>query len=563
MKHPALTRLFSIVLAILCLTMLLAGLGCAAGAVSGRGSAMADLARLEDRIEEYRQILSALDGGSSYQELDYALSEEREQHDDQASQHRMDLAVYTATRGGIRAGAEALDQAEDAFAQGKAQYQAGLALFEEQEAAFWEGYRQFQEGKQQLEDGRKTMELAQAALSGLRTQLEQNRTLAAILESEDENARKELSVAAYDSLLQSLDQAVYLYDMLKDQGGISAEQVQQLAAMLAQQTDADLSWLTEEMAWEGITEESLAELETRVAEATGMTVDEIRAQIQQQRDSVAGQDADVPISEEQFEALQAAYIQAREWLQTVDSAMEEKLSEYESQLAELEDQLNTAQEQIEALEPCMEQGKAAIEQARAALDLAGSQMRLGEQGLADGRRQLEEQAAELDAQAEKLRAEKVELDAEAEALEKLQAAAEEQREQERRETSVRLMLLEREGIQTRVDSGMALLPAAEDYAEALLRQTEATARGRLCVSALMILGAIAGFAAIPAAFEKTKKRFWLIAPVLLCFGCAVGAELLCRSLGRGDSYSALSVAAFATVQLFLVIPKEKRAAGSL
>ena len=73
----------------------------------------------------------------------------------------------------------------------------------------------------------------------------------------------------------------------------------------------------------------------------------------------------------------------------------------------------------------------------------------------------------------------------------------------------------------------------------------------------MILGALAGFIGIPAAFEKTKSRFWLIAPVLLCFGCAVGAEIQCRMLGRGDSYSALAAAVFAAIQLALVIPKEK------
>ena len=75
--------------------------------------------------------------------------------------------------------------------------------------------------------------------------------------------------------------------------------------------------------------------------------------------------------------------------------------------------------------------------------------------------------------------------------------------------------------------------------------------------ALMILGGIAGFLGIPAAFEKTKSRFRLIAPVLFCLCFAVGAEVLCRMLGRGDSYSALAAAFFAVLQLALVVPGKK------
>ena len=168
MKHPALTRLFAVVLAVLCLTMLLAGLGSILGALRDRDGAMADYGRLTGRIEEYEQVLSELEGRVSFREGDQAFREAQEEHDDQAAQHRMDLAVYTATRGGLRAGAAALDEAENAFQQGMAQYYAGVALFEEQERAFWEGYEQFQAGKRQLEEARKTLELAQAALQSLR-----------------------------------------------------------------------------------------------------------------------------------------------------------------------------------------------------------------------------------------------------------------------------------------------------------------------------------------------------------------------------------------------------------
>ena len=559
LKHPALTRLLSLVLAVLCLAMLLAGLGSIAGAISGRDSAMADYGRLTGRIEEYEQILSELQGQTGYREANLAFTEKQEQHDEQAAQHRMDLAVYTATRGGLQAGSAALDQAEEAFNQGMAQYYAGIALFEEQEKAFWEGYEQFQEGKRQLAEARKTLELAQTALSSLRNQLEQSRGLAAILESEDEDARRELTVAAYDGLLQSLDQAVGLYEMLREQGGISAGQLQQLAEMLAQQSDTDLGELLDGIEWQDISAEALADLESRVTAATGMSVPEIRAQIQQQRDAAADMDADAPISEEQFALLQAGYQQSRALLQAVDEAMEQKLSEYEGKLREAQTQLDAAQAQIDAMEPMMEQGKIMMEQARAALDAAGGQIWAGRQGLADGRRQIDEQAEELARQEEELRREKDELDEEAAVLEEESDALERQRQLAQRETSLRLILLEREGIQQRVDDGMELLPAAKDCAEALLQDTERMTKGRLWVSGLMIFGAICGFAGIRAAFEKTEKRFWLLAPPILCLGCALGAEAVCRSLGRGDSYSALAVAVFAALLICVAAPRKKKA----
>ena len=403
MKHPALTRIFSLVLAVLCLTMLLAGLGLVRSAVKGRDKSMAEYGRLTERIEEYRQIDEGLRGGESYQEASLALQEEQRLHDEKASQHRMDLAIYTATRSGLQSGAAALDQAESAYWAGRMQYDEGYALFEEQEKAFWDGYEEFQEGKRQLAEARKTLELAENMLRALRSQLNQSRQLVAILESDDPEARQQLTVAAFDGLLQALDSAVQVYEMLEDQDGISPEQMELVAQMIAQESDVDVSELLNGMTWTGISGDDLRELESMVTEATGMSLGEIRSLIQQQRDEVAAMDADSPISEEQFAALQAVYAQSRELILQVDSVMDAKLTEYESEVAETRAQLDAAQAQIDAMEPILEQGRIAIEQARAALDSAGDQMLEAERALAEGRRQLEEQMAQLKEKEEQLR----------------------------------------------------------------------------------------------------------------------------------------------------------------
>ena len=142
-------------------------------------------------------------------------------------------------------------------------------------------------------------------------------------------------------------------------------------------------------------------------------------------------------------------------------------------------------------------------------------------------------------------------------LEEKSAAAQELQELERRETSLRLMLLERDEIWERTERGMELLEAADDYTALLSRQILDHFSDLLWIGGLLVFGGVIGFLQIPSAFEKNKSRFWLIAPVFLCLGCAVATELLCRMQGRGDSYSALGAAIFALVQLALVIPKKK------
>ena len=91
-----------------------------------------------------------------------------------------------------------------------------------------------------------------------------------------------------------------------------------------------------------------------------------------------------------------------------------------------------------------------------------------------------------------------------------------------------------------------------------------TADVRECVLSLLrergLGGTAKSFEEYKKYFEKNKSRFWLIAPVILCLGCAAAAELLCRMQGRGDSYSALGAAIFALIQLALVIPKKKKKA---
>ena len=163
--------------------------------------------------------------------------------------------------------------------------------------------------------------------------------------------------------------------------------------------------------------------------------------------------------------------------------------------------------------------------------------------------------------AARLQYEKKRLDVEAVQLKDFADAVEYRKQLEQDERSLRLMLLKREAVETRYDAGMALADAAVSAADEAADAANENWKGRMLSYLLLIAGGIVGFLGLPAAFEKTKSRFLLLAPVLLCLLCAAGAEALCLYLGRGSSYSALAAGIFALIQFLISAPKVKHPAN--
>ena len=120
------------------------------------------------------------------------------------------------------------------------------------------------------------------------------------------------------------------------------------------------------------------------------------------------------------------------------------------------------------------------------------------------------------------------------------------------------MLLKREAIQNGVDAGLSLEDAAYAAAQDLADGADEAWQGRALAYLLLLAGGVFGLIGIPAAFEKIRSRFLLLAPVLLCLLCAAGAEAVCLYQGRGSSYSALAAGIFALVQLAVCIPRVKK-----
>ena len=566
MKHPALTRVFSIVLCVFCLVMALAGVLGLSSNDRDRQKNLDDLARLQGRLEDYRQLSETLRDGDSYDQVSAALDARQSQHDEDAARHRSELATYTATQGGIAMGVEALDEADILFAQGKAKYEQGRAAFDA-------AYALFQQAKETMALLWSYYQSAMDQLGAAEGYLASAQSFEAALSGGEELTRGAV-VSAYDNAVAAVDQGIALLDTVRELSpqldaiaAMTPQDITQMAGMMEAGVELPVSAeeLTEikttyDEVWARV-KELIAEIdrqnpqvEQAVVDATGMTFSELRAQTQAQRDALAARDPSEPLPAEQQEALRFAYEENSAVIRAAMIAAGSQMEGVAGTLAELRALLESMQAQIDRMDAAMEKGKAAMDQAGEAIQKGGDELYWN-------RALIWYQMGQQEEKAEELRQEKEELEAEAKELESLDAEAKARKEQEQRLNSLRLMLLDREEIQDRVDQGMSLPDAGEAYARDYARETERVYQLRRLFNILMLAGAVFAFAALPTAFEALRSRVLFALPVLLCLGCALGVEGICRYLGRGDSYSALAAAGFALILLLVGLPRKKQRPG--
>lgn len=132
MKHPVLTKVFSIFLAVLCLIALFSGIGGLREVENLRQSHEAKLNKLDERILNYEKLKAELDlspmSADEYEEILELMDSE---HNTASSDHQSELAMYSATKGGLVMGQEALDEAAYAINMAIKQYNEGVAAMEE------------------------------------------------------------------------------------------------------------------------------------------------------------------------------------------------------------------------------------------------------------------------------------------------------------------------------------------------------------------------------------------------------------------------------------------------
>ena len=191
MKRSGLTKALSILLAIISLSALVSGLFGMRSAVKDRQKGEEELTSLQNNIDDYRNLTALMMDSDDYDQLRTALEKQKRDYDRTTTQHRKDLAIFTATNGGLETGAQSLAQAEAAMASGRTQLEAGKQQLQLQAAAFQTIYETAMAGKKQLEDSLPILDAAETMVTSLRHLLESLRRIGDIMELPEESAEAE------------------------------------------------------------------------------------------------------------------------------------------------------------------------------------------------------------------------------------------------------------------------------------------------------------------------------------------------------------------------------------
>ena len=198
--------------------------------------------------------------------------------------------------------------------------------------------------------------------------------------------------------------------------------------------------------------------------------------------------------------------------------------------------------------------KATLDQTLEAMKEMGEQIEEGEAALAEGKAQLSAAKEEQKKKAEELDKKKKDLDQQEKALKQSAQQAEEQKELEDREMTLRTALLSREEIRRRSQYGMDLLSASEHWLTEYTEQTQERYRDRFDASLLMIVCAILAVSGALASFGGNRSQLLTLLSTLLCLAFSISAALLLYRMGRGISWSSVVTAVIAAAELVFLIP---------
>ena len=553
MKRSALKKILALVLVVFGISMLIAGLLGIRSAGKEKGKADAEIAQLNDTMDQYRSVKNRLIDSEGYSSANDSYLEQKEAYDKALEQQRSDLAVYSATKGGLTSGTEAMDSADEALKKGKAQYEAGLRAFEDQEAQFLLLYESAMAAKTELEEGKAVLEEAVAILSSLKQAANSMRSLDSLMDLNADDV-PESAPALYQAVIAAYDAAIAVVE--------TAESTVWLV------TDREIPINTVRQALEAAGVSLTLPLDdtyvvifpsagvARLEDVTGVSLAGILANLEAEKAALIAGGSESILTPEQFETIRTAYTNNR-------SAIAGSAGQLLTIVDELDKSVASARAQIAAAEAGYQQletAKAAIDEGRAKLEEAGKQITAGEKALEDGRSQLLEEQNKLDEKGAALEAERDRLEKEQEALASLEEQTEELKLLEEQESSLRASLLSREGIMARQEGGLDLLRAAEDYTSSYDRESQGNYQRRFAACLLQILGCLAAIVLIPAVFGRREHPALLLLAVLFCVGFSAAAQVLVVRRGRGVSYSAILSCVLALLLAAVnLLPSGKRA----
>lgn len=549
MKRPALARVFSIVLAIMSLIMLLNGAVGFGKADAALQESLEKYQRIEEKTDTYETLSRQLKNSVSYEEALAELEALQEQHDDDAAQHRTDLATHTATMGGYELGAKMIMEGKEQLAAAKVELAEGKALLAEKEQQF-----------NQLSAAFNTVEpLLVAAINALSGSEEEFNAAIALIDAliaqidvilanrpqlpelpeeptlpieppedadEETKAAYEQAMAVYQQLLEAFEKAMEEYE----------------SAQAGYET-ALAAWEQEYQAVQSSVLAGAGEVDSRIQAGSALmsaALSQLPAEVLDDLGGLGESDISMPdFSNMSMEEIRAALVQLRAYLVAegnVKTALEKALASLRSQLAE---------------------GQQALDQAKAQVLLGENALKKAEQELQHQLELIWYNMGQLEDESAELEEDKLRLDQESEDLDRRLVTVDEKKEMERKHRSARIVLMQEEAIASAVNAGGDLVESARAYVQNG-RDAAQRHHGLLyAINILALAGGLLGLLSIPGSFEKTKRRLLLVLPTVLCLACALAADGLNMYLDLGQVYTALACALAAVLHLATVLPKNK------
>ena len=604
MKHPVLARVFAVVLAIMGLLLLLNGVSGLRKNDAEHAERLAWAEKYAGRIDQYVQLKEETENSASYDEAAAALSRLVEEHERSASRHRTDTALFTAEKGGYKMGEELIASAQAQMNGLRQQIRDASSMRSLLEAVI----------NQALAENKSRMPWLDALTNSCLKAAgecyhEGAKFTVAIVELEALVAAEPSAEPGFAAPEIPEIPAVPYNPFTPETvspfgwaGGMTAGSAQDLYGAY-QQAGADYAQAMQEYA-AGWGEYSAAMTEYQSAMAQ-QEMYEFSAGYYRQGHDAWSQECRKVRATVDFPAAAAFAHAQRTLAASVSGSAAAALSALLEQvgqtpgldgLAELAESAQTRLEELSQLDPSEMSNEEFLEKAKAAQDTLN---RLGDAFTAVAARlsnpgaiiaeaaqklhvtdvlvryleyMLDRAEKEMQAQLENmwyylgesekkrvtLEAEKLGLDEEARILRRQTVTTEELRDLKNRHLSARQLVLNVPEVKAASAADGDVAGSARAYLERYGQETERLYRGKRLLNLIAIIGGALGFAGIPAAFEKLRGRFWLICPVLLCLGCAAGADYINMSLGLGQMYTALFTGIFAFLQLLIVLPKKRR-----
>ena len=559
MKHPALARVFSIVLAILCLFMLANGVLGFGKADTALEDSLKQYQRLEEKTDTYEELSAQMKNSVSYEEALAELEAMQEQHDDDAAQHRTDLATHTATMGGYELGAGMIRDGQEQLAAAKAELEAGK--------------KQLEASEQQLNQAAAAFNAAKPMVQGVITQLT--------------TAANGLNAAAggVDAMIASLqalgnppedpgteaptvpDEPVPVEkpeEPAEDAGEEAQADYQTKLAAYNEYLEKQAEYDAAKKAYEEYQGKKTA-YETWTA-GYGTAVAGINGQLSAMSEGVNAAAGGIGMAVSGLSAqapeLAAGLPSAEVTVPTLstDNMPEQNiaaLNGFKGQLLSAASVPGQLQGNLSAMEAQLAAGQQELAKGKA-------QLTQGEQALKKGETELQHQLellwynmGQLEDEAQELEENKARLDQEAEELDRRLVTVDEKKEIEQKHRSARIILMQEEGIAAAVNAGGDLIECARSFIQTGQEEAQRHHGLMYAINALALAGGVLGLLSIPGSFEKLKRRLLLILPTVLCLACALAADGLNMYLGLGQMYTALAAALAAVFHLATILPRNK------